>query len=107
MKASAKKISFTTYPLGTGNSLQPNDQKDDSMTFTNFTVPNQFAEQQIAPPSHVWDKIAGILDAQDRHKALVEKTAFTSNHGVKKHSTALFIAGIACIVVAVVIWMVY
>ncbi len=106
MKATSKKISFTTYPFGPGNLLQPNEQKDQQMTFPNFTVPNQFAEQQIAPPLHVWDKIAGILDEQDRHKAILEKSTIASSHREKKHSSALLVAGLACIVVAVIIWMV-
>lgn len=36
--------------------------------FKNFTLPVHMTDQEVAPPLHVWDKIARILDEQDRKK---------------------------------------
>lgn len=36
--------------------------------FKNFILPVPMTDQEVAPPLHVWDKIARILDEQDSKK---------------------------------------
>jgi hypothetical protein len=54
------------------NTLNNNceEQPSHHLFFKDFTVPtNAMTEHEVAPPPHVWDKIACILDEQDRQKA--------------------------------------
>ncbi len=40
----------------------------------NFPLPDTETEPQIAPPAYMWDRIAGVLDEQDRKKELLDYT---------------------------------
>ncbi|MCY7422922.1 MAG: hypothetical protein LH478_14415 [Chitinophagaceae bacterium] len=74
--------------------LRPNDSKNvnfgktlviteiydfkSEINFKNFTVPVPMTEQEVAPPLHVWDKIARILDEQDSKKQFHQQSPLHS-----------------------------
>jgi hypothetical protein len=58
--------------------ISPNESRDSLKTknldnpfsFQDFTVPQPMTHQDVQPPSYIWDRIATVLDEQDRVKAL-------------------------------------
>ena len=51
---------------------------ENEINFKNFTVPLPMTEQEVAPPLHVWDKIARKLDEQDRKKRFTQQSLLNS-----------------------------
>ena len=51
---------------------------ENEINFKNFTVPLPMTEQEVAPPLHVWDKIARKLDEQDSKKRFPQQSLLNS-----------------------------
>ncbi len=58
---------LTLYPFGKSQLQSSGATNKTFLTFEEFT-PTPMKENEIAPPKHVWDNIAQILDQQDRQR---------------------------------------
>lgn len=91
--------------LQTGNELinHCEEQPSHHLLFKDPTVPtNAMTEHEVSPPPHVWDRIACVLDEQDRIKANL-----TRQLQQRKKRTALWsIAAIAAVLLAAyMLWL--
>ena len=79
--------------------VQPNP-----LSFKEFTVPTPMTEQEIAPPVHVWDRIASVLDQQDRQKGILNTNSLFNISKEKKPRKALY-AAVGATVIAGIVWL--
>ena len=77
---------------------------DNPFSFQDFTVPQPMTHQEVQPPSYIWDRIATVLDEQDRMKALSQTdsrlTAFDETEDDKKfiwYAAAVMLVGVIVI----------
>ena len=76
MKATTLRPSdFKNFNFGQTPFINEIYDYKDEINFTNFTVPIPMTEQEVAPPLHVWDKIARILDEQDSKKQFLQQSS--------------------------------
>ena len=64
------KTNFQTISANQNRDSLKTGNSDNPFSFQDFTVPLQMTHQEIKPPAYVWDRIASVLDEQDRLKAL-------------------------------------
>lgn len=64
------KSNFRTIQSNEGLDSLKNQSLDNPFSFQDFTVPQPMTHQEVQPPSYIWDRIATVLDEQDRMKAL-------------------------------------
>ena len=64
-----------SHLLGKSPTINEIYENDNEINFKNFTLPVPMTEQEVAPPLHVWDKIARILDEQDSKKQFFQQSS--------------------------------
>jgi hypothetical protein len=70
MKPSAiTKTHFQTIPVANNWESLKTENRENPFSFQDFTIPPAMLHQEVEPPAYIWDKIASVLDAQDRIKA--------------------------------------
>lgn len=78
-----------------------------SLSLQHFTVPTPMTEQEIAPPVHVWERIASILDDQDRQSneaGILSSLSLTNN---RKSLRRYALATTTAIVLAAIFWLIF
>ena len=85
--ANIQQTSLTTYPFGKSKLLHQDLNDQNNLDFPEFTAPTPMTEQEIAPPLHVWERIANVLDQQDMQKKMLRKhqtVALTQPNSTRK-----------------------
>lgn len=101
---SIKQTSLTTYPFGKSKLVTEGKNDQDVLSFSEFTLPPPMTEKEIAPPLHVWERIANVLDEQDRQKQMLSSPQPFRSH-ISGGPRKLVFAGMAVTVVAGVVWL--
>ena len=104
MKPNAiKKTDFQAMDAKESNDSLKLRKADHSLSFEEFTSPEPMNRKEAQPPAYIWDRIASVLDEQDRMKALAEDkhSSATPNKGEKKKfffyaAVAMFLGGVVC-----------
>ena len=91
------------YPFGKNQMGGQPNKEDDLLPLHEFTVPVSMTPQEIAPPLYVWDRIANILDEQDRKKMLIKQTEAIA-FGRKRSSRKVLLFSIGVLAVAGMLW---
>lgn len=75
------------------------------LSLKEFIVPTPISEQEIAPPAHVWDRIANVLDQLDREKGRMNTDTLLKITRERKPGKTL-IAAMAVTLVAGLVWLI-
>lgn len=65
-----KKTNFQSIKATEAGTSLKMENADRSFSFQDFTLPPTMNQKEIQPPAYIWDRIAGVLDEQDRMKTL-------------------------------------
>jgi hypothetical protein len=99
-----KQTSLTTYPFGKSKLVQDRQNDQELLSFPDFTLSPPMTEKEIAPPLHVWERIANVLDEQDKQKQMLRTPQPFQSHRNRSPRKLVF-AGMAVTVVAGVVWL--
>src|SRR5205085_783042 len=94
---SITKPNFQSIPVYNGWDSLKTSNVDNPFNFHNFTEPLQMNYKELEPPPYMWDRIAKVLDEQDRSKAIADTHNAFVPIGFKKKTVrkaAVFIAAI-------------
>ena len=61
---------FRSFPITLKREGLREMENNNPLSSQNVTVPQSMIQQQVEPPAYMWDRIAKVLDAQDRKKAI-------------------------------------
>ena len=86
-------------------------ENDHEINFKNFTLPVPMTDQEVAPPLHVWDKIARILDEQDSKKQFFQPSSLHSFQPqsfiqTRSANNKYYIAFLGAVAVVGIIWLI-
>ena len=100
------KAHFRSIPLGSSWDSVNGPSVDNPFSFQDFTVPQPMPQQEVAPPPHLWDKIANVLDEQDRMKAHAQASFTKATTKINHNRKYILYAAIIMIVGAIVLALV-
>jgi hypothetical protein len=78
-----KKTNVQTIKAVEANNSLKMRNADHSFGFEDFTLPQPMNKKEIQPPAYIWDKIASVLDEQDRMKTWSDSSAFAKPQKAK------------------------
>lgn len=106
MKPNAvKKTNVQTIKAAAANDSLKMRNADHSFSFEDFTLPQPMSQKEIQPPAYIWDRIAGVLDEQDRMKALSETNSFTKPKQKSEPKKFFLYATVVMMVGAIVLYV--
>jgi hypothetical protein len=94
---------FQPIPLGANWDNVKGFNADNPFSFQEFTVPQPMPQQEVAPPAHVWEKIANVLDEQERMKAQAQASYAKANKKIKNNKKYILYAAIIMLFVAIIL----
>ena len=97
------KTNFQTVPLGLSWESVRGQNIDNPFSFQDFTVPQPMPQQEVAPPPHLWDKIANVLDEQDRMKAEAQASFTRAKKKVQSNNKYILYAAIIMFIGAIIL----
>lgn len=100
------KTNFQTVPLGSNWDSVKGQNIDNPFSFQDFTVPQPMPQQEVAPPPHLWEKIANVLDEQDRMKAEAQASFSRATQKVQSNNKYILYAAIVMLVGAIILSLV-
>ncbi len=74
MKTKTVYPNFSKSLVGKSPAITEIYEFNQEPNFKNFTLPVPMTDQEVAPPLHVWDKIARILDEQESKKQFLNQS---------------------------------
>ena len=100
------KSNFQSIPLGSNWDSAKGLNVDNPFSFQEFTVPQPMPQQEVAPPSHVWDKIANVLDEQDRMKAQAQASYTKASKKISNNRKYIMYAAVIMLIGAIILSLV-
>jgi hypothetical protein len=100
------KTNFQSIPLGSNWDSAKGLNVDNPFSFQEFTVPQPMPQQEVAPPSHVWDRIASVLDEQERMKAQAQASYAKANKKISNNRKYIIYAAIVMLIGAIILSLV-
>ena len=97
---------FHSIPLGSKWDGTKGNKADNPFSFQDFTVPQPMPQQEVAPPPHLWDKIANVLDEQNRMKAEAQASFSNAKKNFSSNRKYILYAVITMIVGAIILALV-
>ncbi len=97
------KTNFQNFPLISDRDDAKSYQVNNPFSFQDFTVPQPMAQQEIAPPPYVWDRIASVLDEQDRMKAAAQASFTQATKKINKNRRYILYAVIIMLAGAIIL----
>jgi hypothetical protein len=97
------KTNFQSIPLGSNWDNAKSLNVDNPFSFQEFTVPQPMPQQEVAPPAHMWDRIASVLDEQDRMKAQAEASYEKAGKKISNSRKYILYAAIVMLVGAIIL----
>lgn len=84
MKSAIFTKNFKKIPVAHNWESIETSNANTSFSFTEFTIPDSMRQNEVEPPSHVWDRIAKVLDEQDSMKLQASEADVLNVKGVKR-----------------------
>jgi hypothetical protein len=97
------KTNYQSIPLGSNWDSAKSLNVDNPFSFQEFTVPQPMPQQEVAPPAHMWDRIASVLDEQDRMKAEAETSYAKAGTKISNSRKYILYAAIIMLVGAIIL----
>ena len=97
------KTNFQPIPLGYSWDNSKGQNVDNPFSFNDFTVPQPMPQQEVAPPPHLWDKIASVLDEQDRMKAEAQASFSRATKKINNNRKYILYAAIIMLAGAIIL----
>ena len=101
---------FHTFPVSTKREGLRKTEIDNPLSFQNITVPHSMTQQEVAPPAYMWDRIAKVLDEQDRTKGKPSMGSYSLSHANVKVAESskkiIFYAALAVVAGAIILTVV-
>lgn len=96
---------FQTIPIITNWEGLKSEPVESPFSFQDFTLPETMPQQEVAPPPYIWDRIASVLDAQDRLKAVTQPAPVIPSESTKVPNNRKFIlyAAVAMLIGAIIL----
>ena len=97
------KTNFQPIPLGSSWDTAKGQHVDNPFSFKEFTVPQPMPQQEVAPPPHLWEKIASVLDEQDRIKAEAQASFSRATKKINRNRKYILYAAIIMLAGAIIL----
>ena len=98
------KTNFQTMHVANSWDSLKSSNSDNPFSFQDFSEPLPMNYKELEPPAHIWDRIAKVLDEQDRVKAIPDvHTAFAPTAATKRANNKRAILFAAAITIVAVI----
>jgi len=101
-----QKSTFQPFPLSSNWDSVRGTNVDNPFSFQEFTVPQPMPQQEVAPPAHVWDKIASVLDEQERMKAQAQASYAKASKKINNNRKYILYAAVIMLMGAIVLSLV-
>lgn len=95
-----------SIPLGFNWNIANGHKVDNPFSFQDYTVPQPMPQKEIAPPPYLWDKIASVLDEQDRMRSQSHNTFTKPGKEINHSNRYILFAAIVMLVGAIVLSLV-
>lgn len=98
-----QKTTLQSIPLSSSWDGVRGINVDNPFSFQEFTVPQPMPQQEVAPPAHVWDKIASVLDEQERMKAQAQASYTKASKKINNNRRYILYAAIVMLIGAIIL----
>jgi hypothetical protein len=103
---SISETSLKPAPVGVNWDNVKGLHTDNPFSFQDFTVPQPMPQHEVAPPPHVWEKIARVLDDQEQMKAQAQASFAKADKKIHTNRKQIIYAAIGMLIGAIVLSLV-